>query len=134
VKCAQMPVFTWYNKYSVNNEELDNHHKALLKIFNRLFETCLNAENSNCIVPIIDELISYSNYHFSAEVQHMVDTGYKDIDKHILMHRYFSEKALEMQLAENKNDPELIKELIVFLGNWLRKHVLEEDMKYKIPF
>jgi hemerythrin len=124
-----MPLFTWYNKYSVNNEELDNHHKTLFNIFNKLYDNCLQVENVNCLGPIIDELISYSNYHFTAEEQYMADKGYKDRDTHILMHRDFSLKALQMLQVDNKNDHELTKELIVYLGNWLLHHVLEEDKK-----
>ena len=127
-----MALFTWYNKYSVNNEELDNHHKNLFKLFNRLYENCLQAGMPNCTGPIIDELILYSVYHFQAEEQFMANTGYKDIVNHKQMHCYFIEIATEMQKVENKDDYEHIKDLIVFLGDWLMHHVIEEDKKYAV--
>jgi len=127
-----MKLFTWYKKYSVNNEELDNHHKALFDILNRLYENCMVRNNANCMDPIVEELVSYSNYHFSAEEQHMKDIGYKDIDKQILEHRGFTDRALQLQQVVDKNDFELTKELIVFLGNWLLHHVMEEDKKFSV--
>lgn len=127
-----MALFTWYKTYSVNNEELDNHHKALFNLINRLYENCFGKENTHCLEPIIEELVSYSNYHFSAEEQYMRDRGYKDIDKHRAEHRVFTQKALQLQQIVNKDDFELSKELIVFLGNWLLHHVMEEDKKYSI--
>jgi len=127
-----MPLFTWYNKYSVNNEELDSHHKKLFNIFNRLYDSCLHTENNNCIEPILEELLLYADYHFKAEEKYMVDTGFKDIVNHIQMHCYFIEKVMEMQQVGNKNDYNVIKDLIVFLGNWLRLHVIEEDKKYAV--
>jgi hemerythrin len=128
----KMPLFTWYNKYSVNNEELDSHHKKLFNIFNRLYDTCIHTENKNCIEPILEELLSYADYHFKAEEKYMADTGYKDIVNHTQMHCYFIERVMEMQQVEDKNDYKIIKELIVFLGNWLRIHIIEEDKKYAV--
>ena len=127
-----MELFTWYKKYSVNNEELDNHHKALFDILNRLYANCLGKDNPNCLDPIVEELVSYSKYHFSAEEQYMKDIGYRDIDKQIVEHRAFTDRALQLQQVVDKNDFELTKELIVFLGNWLLHHVMEEDKKFSI--
>ncbi len=127
-----MPLFTWYNKYSVNNEELDSHHKQLFNIFNRLYENCIQPDNNNCIVPILEELLLYADYHFKAEEKFMNDTKYWDIVNHTRMHSYFKEKVMEIQLVENKNDYNIIKELIIFLGNWLRLHIIEEDKKYAV--
>ena len=127
-----MPLFIWYKKYSVNNEELDNHHKALFNIINRLYDNCLGKDNPNCLDPIIVELVSYSDYHFSAEEQYMKSKGYKDIEKHIIEHRAFRCKTAELQQVVNRNDFEVTKELIAFLGNWLLHHVMEEDKKFSI--
>ena len=127
-----MALFTWYKKYSVNNEELDNHHKKLFDIFNRLFDTCTKTENVNCVAPIIVELMEYSNYHFSAEEKYMAVIGYKEIEFHKKLHRFFTDTVLEMQQVEDKNDYDLTKEIIVFLGNWLLQHVIVEDKKYAV--
>jgi hemerythrin len=128
----QMVLFRWYKKYSVNNEELDRHHKKILEIFNGLYDNCLQVTNADCVGPIIVELIEFSNIHFSAEEKYMGEIGYKEIDEHKQLHRYFSEKLLEMQQVENKNDYDYTKELIVFLGEWILQHVIIEDNKYTL--
>ena len=127
-----MELFKWYKSYSVNNEELDNHHKTLCKIINMLYENCLVNNQANCLDPIVEELVSYSNYHFLAEDQHMRNIGYKDIDKHIIEHNDFKQRALQLQQVVNKNDIELTKELVIFLGNWFLHHVMEEDKKFSV--
>ena len=127
-----MALFKWYKSYSVNNEELDNHHKILFDIFNRLNDNCLGHESAKCLIPIIEELVSYSNYHFSAEEKHMRNIGYKEIDKHIIEHRGFTQKTLYLRQVADKNDPEVTKELIVYLGNWILKHIIKEDKKIQI--
>ena len=127
-----MELFKWHTTYSVDNEELDNHHKRLFNILNRLYENCMGTEFTNTLDPIVEELVSYSNDHFSAEEQHMRDIGYKDIDKQISEHRSFTQRALQLKRVADKNDLELTKELIVFLGSWILKHVMEEDKKYSV--
>jgi hemerythrin len=128
----QMALFRWYKKYSVNNNELDEHHKKLFRIFNRLYDNCLGHESPECINSIIEALISYSNYHFSAEEEHMRNIGYKEIDKHILEHNDFRQKTLQLQQVADTDVPETTKELIIYLKNWLLNHIIIEDKKFSI--
>ena len=125
-----MPLVTWYKKYSVKNEELDNQHKKLFDVFNRLYDCCLKAENNDCIYPVIDELIEYTEYHFTAEERYMLENGYKGIEEHKQLHRYFTDKIMKTQQVEDKNDYIYKRELIIFLGNWILKHITVEDKKY----
>ena len=126
-----MELFTWYNKYSVGNEEIDGHHKALFGILNRLYENCMVNKNANCLEPIVEELVAYTKYHFSAEEKLMKELGYQDLDNHRAQHNAFTERAMQLEMQSNKDDFETTKELIVFLGNWLLKHVMEEDKKIR---
>jgi hemerythrin-like metal-binding protein len=127
-----MALFKWYKKYSVNNTELDEHHKALFAIFNRLYDNCLGHESAKCLEPIIEELVSYSGYHFATEEQYMRNIRYKEIDQHILLHRQFTQRISQLQQVTDKDEPEVTKELITFLGKWLLKHVMIEDKKFSI--
>jgi len=81
---------------------------------------------------IYEELVSYINYHFSAEEQYMRNRGYSDTDRHIIAHNMFKERILLLQQDININNIVVTKELIVYLGNWLLNHVLVEDKKYSI--
>jgi len=124
-----MAHFKWYNRYSVENNELDKHHKTLFDIINRLNTICLVNDKADCFDSLIEELVSYSNYHFIAEEQHMRDIGYKEIDKHTIEHRLFKLK-LQQEVGENKY--ENTKKLIAFLVDWLVYHVIVEDKKYAV--
>ena len=128
-----MKLFTWKNSYSVHVEELDGHHKALFGIVNRLYENCLNSGPLGSLDPIINELAAYADFHFSAEERYMADTGFRELPGHALMHRAFARRIEQLRQTSSRNDLELTKELIVFLGNWLLHHVLEEDKRYASP-
>ena len=128
-----MPLVTWYKKYSVNNEELDNHHKNLFAILNKMYDSCLPANSAECAASIIEELIEYTDYHFTAEEKYMADKGYKEIDEHRQQHRYFLDKLLGLRNCEHKDDYDYKKEVMILLGDWLLKHVTVEDKKYSHP-
>jgi hemerythrin len=127
-----MELFKWDDKYSVNNEELDNHHKVLFDILNKLYMSCFEENENITLGSIYEESVSYINYHFSAEEQYMMDKGYNDIEKHIIMHNIFKERILLLKKDIDLNNIVLTKELIVYLGNWLLNHVMVEDKKYSL--
>ena len=123
---------TWKDDYSVNNEELDSHHKKLVSILNRLYDECLDADNENCVAPKLDELLAYTDYHFKAEVEYMRRIEYFEVDEHIERHNSFAYRLEEMKRIPHASQLELTKDLIVFIGKWLLHHVLEEDRKYAV--
>jgi len=126
-----MALFKWDNKYSVNNEELDNQHKVLFDILDRMYYSCLDIKNRFELYSIIDEFISYTQYHHPAEEQIMRNKGYVDIDRHISEHKSFTDKLLNIRYR-NDDDRVAIKALIVHIGNKILNHVMEEDKKYSI--
>lgn len=127
-----MEQFIWRDSYSVNNEELDSHHKKLIGIFNKLYEFYLTNVDSITIGQTIEELKSYSDYHFKAEEKYMMERGYLDIGTHRIEHLFFIEKTSYLQYRNLMHDSDVSKELVVYLGNWLINHVLMEDRKYSI--
>ena len=122
-------LFRWYNKYSVNNEEIDNQHKALFNIFNRLYDYCGENNTKYDLILLMSELVSYTKYHFSAEEQYMKNKGFINIDQHISEHKIFTDKIMKLHSKSLLSGEEISKELIVYLWNWITNHVLVEDKK-----
>lgn len=127
-----MPLFSWKEEYSVHVPELDEHHKILMDIINRIYDNCLQTDIVDCIGPKIQELIDYSEYHFKAEEEYMRRVEYFESEEHVEQHSMFIFKIRELQQAYSDNEMELTKSLIVFLGKWLLHHVFEEDRKYAL--
>jgi hemerythrin len=78
----------------------------------------------------LDELISYSDYHFKAEQQYMLDIGYKDIDEQLVEHEYFTKDILRLKQSNEMDASELTKETIIFLGRWLLRTLQKKIKKY----
>ena len=127
-----MPLFNWKDEFSVNVEELDQHHKSLIDIMNRLYDHCMQVDTIGCVTSELAKLNSYTDYHFKAEELYMQQIQYFDIPEHLEKHAMFTFKINELQQIHHESELDLTKSLIVFLGKWLLHHVLEEDRKYAV--
>jgi hemerythrin len=45
------------------------------------------------------------------------------------LHKYFTERLFDIKERDKVDNNELCRELIFFLGNWLKHHVIEEDKR-----
>ena len=122
-----MPYFTWDDKYSIGNKEIDDQHKHIFNNLNRLYESSYDTQGSDTFHNVLAELCSYTKYHFKIEEQFMAEVEYNDIERHLSFHRYFTARLLDFTDREKNYNSELCRELILFLKNWLKRHVYEED-------
>jgi hemerythrin len=113
--------FIWDEKYSVDNETIDEQHQKLFEIGNRLFESDLNGS-----AKIVMELFKYTEYHFRAEETIMRDFNNPNLDSHIIIHDNLLDKLCDIADNGIKADYDLFK-LKLFFYDWLTVHVLKED-------
>jgi len=125
-----MTPFTWDEKYSVNNEELDNHHKRLFVILYNLHNSCLAKAHRVTLTSIVEELLSHASYHCEAEERHMKRIGYKHIKEHVSENRLFTDIIYKQQYQRDIKDSVVTMETVLSLWELLTDHILKEDMKY----
>lgn len=123
----------WSEAMSLGNQHIDEQHQILIDTINQL----ASAESQNdrpTISMIIDELVSYTAFHFQFEEQLIEAAGYPELDKHRRIHRDFVEWVTGVREDFVYHRRERIGEQILsFLRDWLRDHILGEDQRYR-PF
>ncbi len=117
--------FVWDDLYSVQNEEVDNQHKQLFALVNKL-EVGLDQKQ---VKAIIMDLYKYTRRHFASEEKMMKEVGYPKYEEHIILHDDLITKLNEISL-QNFDDKEAIWKLNKFVVNWLTEHILHQDMGY----
>lgn len=122
-----MQLFKWKNEYSVNVVELDKQHQELIKLVNKMY---INYNKADYIGQCIDELLTLSGDHMSAEEHYMKDKEFYGLDNHFRKHEAFIDRIAVIQLIYKTNDLNVLKERIVQLGDWLLHHFTEEDKQY----
>ena len=126
-----MALIEWQDSYRVSVDELDDDHKRLIDIINRIDE----AEKAHKSVQwVLEELRNYAAYHFKAEEDRMAAADYPDIEEHKREHAVFVEWLTTVERTYNMS-PEahfhMSETVDRYLREWLTHHILSVDMRYK---
>jgi len=120
----------WDETISVKVELFDNHHKKLIDLINKLYQSMENGEGSSVLLPILEELIEYTAYHFSAEEEVFDKYGYPDMKNHVEQHQSFVKKAKDLHSGLKAGSSVLTNEVLDFLQEWVVSHIMKTDFKY----
>lgn len=123
-------VFDWKPEYSVNVEEIDEQHKKLVSLIDKLYNSIYSFKTREELGGILEELIEYADYHFSTEEKYFDKFNYEYSEEHKREHEIFREKMLDLNKKFKNKELEISFELIDFLEDWLLDHLMEQDQKY----
>lgn len=121
----------WKDEYVMGIPSIDEQHKELFEIANRIYELLKNemiTDKYNKIIEIIDELKSYTVYHFNAEEEYMKSIGYRKFLSQKAAHNDFLEKVntIDYDKIDNGQNEYLIS-MLDFVADWLIQHIIKED-------
>ena len=119
----------WHEGLSLGVKTIDDDHKQLLDIINRLSDAIRDDNAQEVIDKIFDDLQKYVVEHFNREEALLKKCNYEDIKEHIEQHKEFGKKVPELKakLANAKNSASA-QEVSYFLTDWLFNHIIEEDI------
>jgi hemerythrin-like metal-binding protein len=124
-----MQLIEWdEEKLGVGVELIDNQHKMLIHIINQLSKA-IDCNDTTVITNVFTQLYDYTEYHFSTEETCFGLLNNKDTDIHISQHRNFINKLTTIKDKYNK-EKTLPADLLLFLTDWLVKHIQIEDRKF----
>lgn len=126
-----MITLNWSENISVNNEEIDNQHKVLFSLTNKLIDNIKAEANKQIIDESLAKLIDYTKFHFGKEEELMALNNYPNLDGHKDQHQYFLNRITDFSKDKTKQKPTIAKEIANFLINWIFKHVSGSDQQYK---
>ena len=131
-----MPFIQWTPSFSVGNAVLDADHRKLIDILNQIYDAWVQGSSSLELERLFDELMDYTDGHFSREESKLSSRDYADLDRHHAAHERLRELVHAFRgrhLAGQRADT-LPEDMAKFLKSWLLDHILEEDMKYRHLF
>lgn len=127
-----MAACPWNEAMSVGVPALDSDHRCLVRIINLLAEVDHGAEARSTVETVLETLAMYARYHFAREERLMVQCGFPASQFHHAEHDEFTDyvHGLRVDLA-GRATPDVAKDLFNYLTEWLRHHILIQDMAYK---
>jgi hemerythrin-like metal-binding protein len=126
-----MEEIIWTDEFSVGNAGIDEQHKRLVAMINRLISIPRVAAGSENIAEILTEMTEYAEVHFEAEEKLMKQVNYPHLDDHIAQHRAFQMKTAALINSASLDAEAVPVVLLNYLRNWLLQHILKSDMAYK---
>ncbi len=128
-----MAFIEWSDSISVGVNQFDDDHRKLFAIANKLHESIKLGFQQNALVPILEELLNYTIYHFGREEQNMVKHSYPDYENHRKAHQAIIGKVQDFYDQANSGKTSISLSLLGFFKEWLMTHIMGIDAKYK-PF
>jgi len=128
-------MFEWNDAFSVGITKIDDQHKHLFEIgerINELMTDFAGQDRFDEITMAIDDLVSYTVFHFGTEEELFEKYGYPETKEHKLEHQKFIDYIHGLDLSHiDENQETSVKELLKFVALWIFKHINNTDFKYR---
>ncbi len=125
-----MTFFTWSDRYSVGIRRIDEQHRELVNLLNRLYEAMYQGHGRDALGKVLDGLIRYTARHFAAEEELMRRHGYGAFESHREKHRKMAEKVASLQARYRSGEISSPVQISNFLKGWLTQHIMETDKAF----
>ncbi len=120
----------WSEQLSVGIQEIDEQHKVLIDLLNKLHNAILHHHGADTCGQIMDELCEYTKIHFSVEESILRILDYPSYENHKEHHEKLLSQVRELRHKMETEDHSISFELLHFLKKWLTIHIMEEDTAY----
>ena len=123
-------MINWSDEFSVDIQEIDEQHKCLVELINKLYTGLAAKDSTEAIEQVLDELASYTGVHFAVEECLMRMFDYGEYESHKAVHDRIVERVAEFQHQFKSGNHKVGMELLYFLKDWLMDHINLVDKKY----
>ncbi len=120
----------WKNEWESGNKEIDDQHKNILKLGDKLIAMSISDADNKEIVRYFDLLLEDISIHFNYEEKILADLGYPQYEEHSNIHKELVVKAkyLRDQYLSGEIKPTDLFSFIV--SDIILGHMLSEDVKF----
>lgn len=118
----------WEPKYATGHNTVDQQHQHLFKLVNDLHVAMLERRGKEALLTTLEQLGKYVDTHFRTEEALMQQRGYPKLAQHRACHDKLTAKARLLIGEFRAGKISVTVELSIFLADWLRHHILGEDI------
>ena len=121
----------WKDEYNIGVDIIDQEHKRLFKIINKLFRFSDEKNKSRWACQEgIKFFKDHAVKHFTEEEEYMASIHYERLNVHMHIHSEFRERtipALEEELEQTDYCADSVEHFLGVCAGWLVGHTLMED-------
>jgi hemerythrin-like metal-binding protein len=120
----------WHSGLSLGIEKIDDQHKNLIDLSNKLMDAAKHGASKN-ITEAFHSLREYTVYHFNDEEEYMRRIKYPKLHEHSQQHLILKQQVKYYQEALYKKAEITESEILGFLKKWLIDHIVYNDLDIK---
>lgn len=124
-------VLKWSEQLATGLAEVDDQHQRLIDIINALGDLREQGAPVEEVLAVIDELRSYTRYHFQDEAALMQTYPVNEANRlaNLKAHRNFVERIDSVAAMAASNPADVVDHLLAFLVKWLVHHITGVDAR-----
>jgi len=120
----------WTPALSVGIDTIDAQHQLLFGLINDVADLRALGGNPEGLLDLIERMIRFSDAHFAAEDEVMIDSDFPLFPSHRAEHQQFLNRIARFLEDYRQQRRELTDEMMAFLKTWWFQHTNESDRKY----
>lgn len=121
----------WTDDFGVGIAEIDEQHRGLIALINRVYAAVLEKADSAEVEDIVHALEHYTVRHFADEERYMIHARYPKFGLHKAVHDQFIERVAAEKDKLKAGFP-LDIDIVHFLRDWLVNHILRMDKEFGV--
>jgi hemerythrin len=125
-----MALIVWGPTLQVGIKIIDQQHKGLIDLINRLNEAMAAGKGKTVLGEILQELIRYTQTHFATEERLMSEHPYESAPTHKAEHSKFMKTVGAFKSDFESGNAAISVTVLNFLCDWLKDHIQHSDKKF----
>lgn len=125
-----MALIEWSDTYSVKVKQLDDQHRKLIELINKLHDAMKAGKGSQIVGEVLASLADYTRSHFAAEENLMKTYNYPGYEAHKKAHNSLVLQVHDIQQRFQQGNAPLSQNVMTFLRDWLIEHIHGTDKSY----
>lgn len=124
-----MPTITWSDDLAIDDSQIDYQHRQLIDTIGDI-EDALAAGDPRRVAEALPFLCQYTVTHFADEERVLQLIGWPQLAEHRELHRGFTHRLAELEIACRRGDLTAGTMLLGFLAAWLAGHIRGADREF----
>jgi hemerythrin len=124
-----MAYFDWNKELETGISFIDKQHQRIVADINDLHGVSQQTDQSEMLIPVINEMAAYMARHFAFEEELLMEAGYAFNKAHERMHslllKHLDEYSERLRAGEN-----VLPEILAMLKTWWKHHIAHDDANY----
>ena len=111
-------------------DDMDAEHSKIIAYYNDIHSQVASGAKQEQTLPILKDLAAFTTGHFAEEEKLMKRHNFPELDSQKRAHTKLLAKVTQVIEDIESGAPVNMIEVVVFLTDWLKGHILGEDLKY----